>query len=347
MRANFISRSLFKMKKIRINFTNGLTYRDSKNEILGELTSEYYFEEDKETPQIVIFGPYGNDIPEGDFIRVGYFCENFMPDMTTCEYGFGIPYEEEINHPRYRRIDFHGFDSSALIKKSDFANLAIEKKKYFCNFLYGNCVPYRESFFTELNKYKLVHAPGKSMQNRPSLPNDSKLGMWNSKREYISEYKFTISFENYTYPGYHTEKILDPMLAGSIPIYIGNPEIEKHFNHESFIHGRKYIKNNRNSKLRLFEKIVQPDYCDWRPSVFNSVLDKIKRKSKIIGRNIKIKYEFHDGFKELIDEIIRLDRDDNAYFEMLKQPWYPNNEIPDRSRFLNQWREIFNSIDKI
>lgn len=332
------------MKSIRLKFTNGLTFEDSKDEILGDLSLEYNFIEDNETPEVVIFGPYGNDIPEGNFIRVGYFCENFIPDMSACDYGFGIPYEEEVNHPQYTRIDFHGFDPKSLMKPKNFAEEAFKEKKYFCNFLYGNKVPYRELFFTELSKYKRVDAAGKSMRNSAPLPNDSKLGIWNSKREYISKYKFTIAFENYTYPGYHTEKILDPMIAGSIPIYIGNPKIEDHFNSSSFIHGRNYIKNNRNDFLLRIEKAVQPDYRDWRPSIYNSPFDKLKRKTKIWGRHFKLKYEFQNGFKGLIDEIIRLDKNDDAYLNMLNQPWYSENRTPDRIRFISQWHKIFTSV---
>lgn len=335
------------MKNIRLKFTNGLSFQDSKDEIFGELNAEYDFIEDNIHPEVVIFGPYGNDIPEGNFIRVGYFCENFQPDMKVCDYGFGIPYEAEINHPNYTRIDFHGFNPDTLIKSKNFAEEAFKKKKYFCNFLYGNKVLYRELFFRELSKYKRVDAAGKSMQNSEPLPNDSKIGIWNSKREYISEFKFTIAFENYTYPGYHTEKILDPMLAGSIPIYIGNPDIETHFNNKSFIHGRNYIKNNRNEFLKKIEKAVQPDYCDWRPTIYNSPYYKIKRKTKKIGRHFKLKYEFHNGFNGLINEIIRLDQDDDAYLKLLQQPWYENNKPPDRSRFLNQWRKIFTSVQSI
>jgi len=37
-----------------------------------------------------------------------------------------------------------------------------------------------------------------------------------------SEFKFTISFENDSYPGYVTEKLLEAYLCGSIPIYWGD-----------------------------------------------------------------------------------------------------------------------------
>jgi hypothetical protein len=63
--------------KVRIHFTNGLSFLDSPKEILGDLVKEYDLIEDSQSPSVVVFGPYGNNVPKGKFIRVGYFCENF------------------------------------------------------------------------------------------------------------------------------------------------------------------------------------------------------------------------------------------------------------------------------
>jgi hypothetical protein len=54
--------------------------------------------------------------------------------------------------------------------------------------------------------------------------------------EFIRDYKFVMAFENSSYPGYTTEKIIEPMIVNSIPIYWGDPDISKDFNTKSFIH---------------------------------------------------------------------------------------------------------------
>lgn len=329
--------------RIRIEFTNGLSFQDSPREILGPLLEEYELVHDPVNPAVMVFGPYGNNVPQGNYIRVGYFCENFRPDMSACDYGFGVPYSEEVNHPNYRRIDFHGFEPERLIKTSEFADRAMEGHTHFCNFLYANRVPYREEFFRELSKYKKVDAPGKSMNNMPRLSSDKDQNFWESKRNFIRQYKFTIAFENYTYPGYFTEKLLDPMLAGSMPIYIGNPEIGKHFNTESFIHGRDFIEDSRDRTTLRLEAWSQPDYQDWRPQIFNSFPEKVKRKLKIWGRRAKLSHEFRNGYRRLIEEIIRLDQDPDAYRRKMQQPWLIRNTPPDRSPFMNQWRKILDS----
>lgn len=167
---------------------------------------------ESENPDYVIFGPYGNDIPpkSDKYIRVGYFCENITPDLSLCEWAFGIPLEREINRHNYFRIQWHGFDPELLVKPQ---NIDLEKilaqKSHFCNFIYSHRVPYREYFFTQLSKYKRVDAPGKSMNNTPSFDGKFNGDRWEQKRQFQSQYKFTLALENYVYPGYQTEKLYD------------------------------------------------------------------------------------------------------------------------------------------
>eukprot|EP00614_Pseudopedinella_elastica_P011199 CAMPEP_0172605350 /NCGR_PEP_ID=MMETSP1068-20121228/25591_1 /TAXON_ID=35684 /ORGANISM="Pseudopedinella elastica, Strain CCMP716" /LENGTH=418 /DNA_ID=CAMNT_0013407727 /DNA_START=310 /DNA_END=1566 /DNA_ORIENTATION=+ len=53
--------------------------------------------------------------------------------------------------------------------------------------------------------------------------------------EVYKAYRFVICFENSRIGGYVTEKIVSAFLAGSIPIYLGAPDIEAHFNPASFV----------------------------------------------------------------------------------------------------------------
>ncbi len=60
------------------------------------------------------------------------------------------------------------------------------------------------------------------------------------KIETISNYKFSICFENTSYLGCITEKIIDCFVAGVIPIYLGTPDIIKFVPVGSFIDMRKF-----------------------------------------------------------------------------------------------------------
>ena len=77
------------------------------------------------------------------------------------------------------------------------------------------------------------------------------------KVEFIKDYKFTIAFENTEYPGYTTEKLVQPMLAYSLPIYCGNPLIERDFNTKSFLNYTDFA-----SEDELIERIIEIDQND-------------------------------------------------------------------------------------
>ncbi len=55
------------------------------------------------------------------------------------------------------------------------------------------------------------------------------------KLETIKEYKFTMAFENEQAYNYVTEKIYQPLLVGSIPIYWGAPNVHTLFNPKCFV----------------------------------------------------------------------------------------------------------------
>lgn len=55
----------------------------------------------------------------------------------------------------------------------------------------------------------------------------------------ISNYKFTLCFENVEYQGYVTEKIIDCLVAGTIPIYMGAPDIDNFIPRDCYINYRE------------------------------------------------------------------------------------------------------------
>jgi hypothetical protein len=67
-----------------------------------------------------------------------------------------------------------------------------------------------------------VHSYGKILQNK-RLPND--LG-FETKLEVIGSYKFTLACENAIAQDYVTEKFFHPLIVGSVPVYLGAPNID-------------------------------------------------------------------------------------------------------------------------
>ena len=100
-----------------------------------------------------------------------------------------------------------------------------EKKEYLINAFIssgfdksGRC-----AYLKELMSIVDVHSYGKVMNNMPLGQDEGT----STKLEIISKYRFTIAFENAISVDYVTEKFFDPLEAGSVPVYLGAPNVEE------------------------------------------------------------------------------------------------------------------------
>ena len=206
-------------------------------------------------------------------------------------------------------------------------------------------MPYREAFFTALSKYKKIDAPGRSMNNMPGIDGHYKGDRWEVKKQFLSPYKFTIAFENDIFPGYQTEKLYDAMIANSLPVYSGDPYIARIFNTGSFINAAEYLPGKNQWLGGKLEKWGQMDFEDIRPAFLKSPKNRLKRKLKIYLRDARIKTRFAKmDFTPLVDKIIQLDKNPEAYLKYLEQPWFKNNIVPENASSKKRWIEIFNSL---
>lgn len=329
----------FKMrrKQISVKFMNGLDGEEFIRDVLWVVSDSFEIIPDT-LAKCIIFGPYGPPVDPGDYIRVGYFCENIIPNMDACDWAFGVPYEEEIGHPRYKRIEWHGIRPDHLSSPQRRAEFYLTRR--FCNFVYSQPYPYREQFFRALGGYKHVDAPGQSMNNMPSL-DDAYAGvnMWDRKRTFLSHYKFTIAFENFSYRGYNTEKLTDPLLAGSVPIYLGNPEIARHFNPDCFINAHDYLPSRRSLLVELIERNARESFR--RGGGFSH---RAMRRVRGILRALKMDLEFGTSFDRLVSRIREVDRDDELYLKILTSPRLNTESERSVESLRKRWTEIFTSV---
>jgi hypothetical protein len=76
-------------------------------------------------------------------------------------------------------------------------------------------------------------------RNRRALMSIYK-GKCASKFEVLQNYEFCLCFENMRMDGYITEKIFDCLYAGTIPLYMGAPDILDYIPEDVFVDCRKY-----------------------------------------------------------------------------------------------------------
>jgi len=142
----------------------------------------------------------------------------------------------------------------------------------FCSFTVSNGGNFmRNGMYQQLSQYKFVHSYGRYLTNDFGLQHASQGKYWrDAKDEFFlkNKHKFSIVYENSPYPGYTTEKLMDAFLAGSIPIYWGDPKVKKDWNQEAFIDVNYFgnvidvIKKMDSDKEAFNFKYHQPVFTD-------------------------------------------------------------------------------------
>lgn len=250
-------------KKIRCNFVDFWQGFDYKIHLCF-LSDEYELQIDKEHPDYLFYSCFGNEhLFYEDCIRIFWSDENIMPDLNLCDYALSLS-NLQCDDRTFRKY-------SGFLYRNDYQLvLPILKKeallnRKFCNFVYTNnfsAAPYRELFFNTLSRYKRIDSGGAFLNNMGKRVDD--------KQHFLHEYKFTLAIENSSIPGYVTEKILEPFMAQSLPLYWGSPTVSSDYHPNSFVNLMTY-----------------------------------------------------SSMEEAVEEIIRLDKDDDAYLDKMMTPFWP------------------------
>jgi hypothetical protein len=96
-----------------------------------------------------------------------------------------------------------------------------------------------------------------------------------AKRPVMRQYKFSICYENASYPGWLTEKMLDAMFAGSVPVYQGDPEVANTVPTGAFIDKRQF--KDYDTLYRYMKGMSSSEYEGYRQAIHGFVHgEKIK-----------------------------------------------------------------------
>lgn len=219
------------LTKAHINFCDFWPGFDPENNFLLRHAPQCLHYEISENPDYVFCSVYGKQhLAFSDCIKILYTGENIVPDFNLYDYGIGFQQLEFGD--RYLRFPLAFVNPLVeTLENSRSIEPDLAERK-FCNFIYGNsrqCDPLRESFFLQLSEYRTIDSGGK-VQN-----NIGRIIQYPEKLDFLSNYKFTIAFENSSVDGYVTEKLVDAFLAQTVPIYFGSPSVTLDFNPDSFI----------------------------------------------------------------------------------------------------------------
>jgi hypothetical protein len=206
---------------------------------------------------VIIYSIFGNDHKKYNCKKIFFTGENIRPNFEECDFSISFDFdkydERNIRIPLwYWYIDWFGVGSydnpdylipvKYLYESNEFSK---KEKNRFCSAVYSNPVSIRTEFVNRLNQYKKVDCFGK-VSGFYNLLDGEKY-----KLDIISNYKFNICFENSAYPGYYTEKLLQAKIAGCVPIYYSDENVQNDFNKNCFL--------SYNNIDELIEKIVDLD----------------------------------------------------------------------------------------
>ncbi len=234
---------------IKIGFTD---YFNPVDEFFTDILSEDFevVRDDKDPNYLFFcdenFGQNNLNYDEKKVIKIFYTGENRRPQNYRAH--FGITFDH-IDGPQFYRLPLYVLENWVNKKKLGWDDLLDFKrtmkakdKEGFCSFVVrnGGC-PDRNQLFHLLSEYKQVDSGGPLFNNVGGPIDQEGFNSHVTKTDFIKKRKFHIAYENSSYPGYVTEKILHGFLGESIPIYWGSPCVEMDFNKYAYISRHNFV----------------------------------------------------------------------------------------------------------
>ncbi len=330
------------MKEIEIGFACLPSNFQEANNFIYNILSKKYKVVLSDQPEYLFYSSFSGEQPKSR-IRTFFTGENRRPSMQECDWAFGFDLENSINHERYMRIplyvlkaagmrDFWHELPSLLKKPSSQEELARRfsafQERNFCVYIAANETMLRSLAFDCIHKRKNIVAPGRSKNNAPAIDavtsqeSRSNPDWQQPKIEFMKNFRFALVFENSSYPGYTTEKIVDAMVAGCIPIYWGNPDIQLDFNPSSFFDLTSQIEDGKH-KL---------------PSFIESGKGRVNRKIVHTAQKLAI--------SKAVNKFFDVESNTDELFKIFQEPWITKATLAkwlDFSRYENRLIEIIES----
>jgi alpha(1,3/1,4) fucosyltransferase len=237
------------MGKIKLAFTDFWKDFNPQDNWFYRFLSTHFEIELSDDPDFLIYSNFGYKYLNYNCVKIFYTGENIRPNYYECDFALSSDFSQRNNHfrlPLYGIWD--GLEPERLLQPT--RDDILSQKTSFCCMLVSNAqAKERIRFFHKLSKYKKVDSGGRYLNNIGAPVAD--------KISFMEPYKFTIAFENSSYPGYVTEKIYQPMFMQTIPIYWGSPNIGRDFNTDSFVNWHDY-----GSDEAVIERIIELDQND-------------------------------------------------------------------------------------
>jgi hypothetical protein len=256
---------------LKIGFTD---YFNPIDEYFTDILSEDYdIIRDDENPDYLFFcdenfGQSNLKYDETKMKKIFFTGENRRPWNYKAHHAITF---DHIDGPHFFRLPLYVCENWVNQKKLGWEDyryyqrkMRVSDKTGFCSFVAknGGCQE-RNNMFHMLSSYKKVDSGGPLFNNIERVPQDG-FDSHVAKRDFLRPRKFHLAYENSSFPGYVTEKILHGFLGDTIPIYWGSPTVELDFNPKAFINRHDF---NSDQDMINFINII-----DNNDDLYNSMM---------------------------------------------------------------------------
>lgn len=226
---------------------------------------------------------------------------DFMLNESCIDLAIG--FDEIQNNDRYIHVPFwitwalDPMETYETVKGKVVRWNSVENKSYkdrlFCSFLCSHGDEGRKGIFDELSVIDKIDSCGRWMHNDDSL----KQLYDDNKVEWLNHYRFNLTPENSNARGYVTEKLLEAIQAGCIPIYWGGnnqPDVDV-FNQDSIIFFNmgednsdviRLIADLNSDEKKYMDFACQKRFVDGAEDVIWGYYESLEKKLREIINNL-------------------------------------------------------------
>jgi hypothetical protein len=227
------------MDTIKIAFADMWVPFEKEDFITPILKTKYNVVVDQNNPDVLFHSIFNKmrNTPGYKCKKVLILAENWRPSMFGSDYSISFDPRSETNW-RLPLWQVYWILWPEL-KDQLFNKINHDSFERFCSFTVSNPSNFiRNGHFDKLSSYKRVHSYGKVKTNDMGLIKATEGKYWrDAKKQFFIDHphKFMMTYENTSYPYYCTEKLMDGFLAGSVPLYWGDPKVVEDWNLDSFL----------------------------------------------------------------------------------------------------------------
>ena len=199
-------------------------------------------------PDLLLYSCYGQDWRRFDCTRLFVNWENRGWGFSQCDWALT---SDLIEHPRHRRLPlWTAHIDHPFVQPHVDVDAVVAGHEGFASVVVSNGAGTTRNRIHELLETHRPVASGGRFRNNVGGPVQDK-------QSFVRAYKFHLAFENSSYPGYVTEKLLHGLQADTVPIYWGDPAVARDFNPRRFVNVHDFASDDE-----LLARIVELDRDD-------------------------------------------------------------------------------------